>query len=81
MITQDSIEQAYAFLHQKEHIYSQSDNPRQQDEIEYAISSYVQSMNPDLYAMLARGRADFLLAHATFGKEMSEAVARLETML
>lgn len=81
MITKDSIEQTYAFLHQKERIYAQSNNPLQKDDIEYAISTYVQDMNSDLYALLARGRADFLLTHATFGREMSEAVARLEAML
>jgi hypothetical protein len=81
MITKDSIEQTYAFLHQKERIYAQSNNPLQKDEIEYAISSYVQDMNRDLYAELAQGRTDFLLIHASFGKEMSEAVARLEAML
>lgn len=80
MISKDSIEQTYAFLHQKWRVYAHSPSARQKDEIEYAISSYVEQMNPALYALLAAGRPDYLLAHATFAADMAEAVERLERM-
>ncbi len=80
-MTKDSIEQTYAFFHQKWRIYSQSDNPAQRDDIEYAIDSYVQEMNAALYDELAQGRADYLLSHVTFAHDISRAVERLETML
>ncbi len=81
MISKDSIEQTYAFFHQKWRIYSQSANPTQRDEIEYAISSYVQEMNPELYAELAQGRADYLLSHSSFASDISESVDWLEARL
>ncbi|MBM6991917.1 MAG: hypothetical protein I3J02_01405 [Prevotella sp.] len=81
MISKDSIEQTYAFFHQKWRIYSQSTSATQRDEIEYAISSYVQDMNRTLYDELAQARPDFLLSHRHFAAQMEEAVDRLETML
>lgn len=81
MVTPDSIEQTYAFFHQKWRIYSQSASPTQRDDIEYAISSYVEAMNPDLYALLADGRTDYLITHSTFAADISGAVSRLEKML
>lgn len=81
MISKDSIEQTYAFLHQKYRVYAFSNSATQKDDIEYAIAQYVEQMSPELYALLANGRPEFLLTHATFGKEMAEAVDRLETML
>lgn len=81
MITQDSIEQAYAFFHQKWRIYSQSTSARQRDDIEYAISQYLEQMSPELYAALAHGRSGYLYDHATFAADISEAVARLEARL
>ena len=53
MITKDSIEEAFCFFHQKYQVYAFSHSERQKDDIEYAISSYVESMNPELYARLA----------------------------
>lgn len=49
MITKDSIEAAYCFFHQKYQVYAFSNCERQKDDIEYAISSYVEVMNPELY--------------------------------
>ena len=80
-MTQDSIEQTYAFFHQKWRIYSQSNSAAQQDDIEYAIGSYVQEMNQDLYGFLARGRSDYLLMHSRFADDMAQAVERLEDMM
>lgn len=81
MITQDSIEQAYAFFHQKERIYSQSTSSRQRDDIEYAIAQYLAQMSPDLYQWLADGRTGYLYDHATFAADIQEAVVRLEARL
>ena len=40
MITKDSIETAYSFLHQKQRIYVHSTLDWQKDDIELAISDY-----------------------------------------
>ena len=80
-IDKDSIESAYCFLHQKLRVYEYSTNPTQRDDIEYAISQYVDGMNPQLYALLSKDKADFLLDHSHFEEEMRDAVMRLEAML
>ena len=81
MVTKDSIQEAYAFFHQKWRIYSQSVNSRQKDDIEYAISDYARSMSPELYHELARGREGFLFTHTTFADDISSAVDDLEQRL
>ena len=80
MITKDSIQEAYAFFHQKWRIYSQSTNARQKDDIEYAISEYSRDMSPELYHHLAHGRDGFLFTHTTFAADISSAVDELEGM-
>lgn len=80
-ISQDSIESAYCFIHQKLRVYEFSNNPTQKDDIEYAISQYVEGMNPQLYQWLADGRQDFLLDHTRFGEDMLKAQNLLEAML
>ena len=45
MITKDSIEAAYCFFHQKYQVYAFSNSDKQKDDIEYAISLYVEQMN------------------------------------
>ena len=81
MITKDSIETAYSFLHQKWNVYIHSSLDWQKDDIEYAIASYADDMSRELYDKLSEGRSDFLRAHARFQKDMAEAVKRLENML
>ena len=81
MVTKDSIQEAYAFFHQKWRIYSQSVNSRQKDDIEYAISDYARSMSPELYHELAGGREGFLFTHSTFADDISSAVDDLEQRL
>ncbi len=81
MISRDSIETAYCFFHQKERVYAHSTMDWQKDDIEYAISSYVESMNAELYALLADGRKDYLLNHATFHADMLHALTALEQMM
>ena len=41
MISKDSIEMAYSFLHQKRNVYIHSTIDWQKDDIELAIGSYV----------------------------------------
>ncbi len=59
-IPKDSIETAYCFLHQKRNVYIHSSLDWQKDDIEYAIASYAESMNQQLYDALSGGRPDFL---------------------
>ncbi len=80
-ISTDSVASAYAFFHQKWRIYAQSAIPSQRDDIEYAISSYVSSMDHDLYGHLAKGNADFLMSHSRFAEDMQSALDALQQML
>ena len=81
MITRDSIETAYSFLHQKWQVYIHSQLDWQKDDIEYAIASYVDEMSRDLYDAISGGRADFLRDHKRFTEDITQAVERLESML
>ena len=81
MITKDSIETAYSFLHQKQNVYLHSTLDWQKDDIEYAISSYVDDMRPELYDAISDGRTDFLRDHKRFGEDIMSAVQQLEAML
>ena len=94
MITKDSIETAYSFLHQKrrstsgrllptgrKNVYIHSSLDWQKDDIEYAIASYVDDMSRELYDAISGGRADFLRDHKRFPEDITQAVERLENML
>ena len=81
MITRDSIETAYSFLHQKRNIYIHSTLDWQRDDIELAIGSYVDDMSLELYEAISDGRADFLRDHKRFTEDITQAVERLENML
>ena len=81
MINKDSIESAYCFLHQKYRVYEFSNSETQRDDIEFAIASYVNDMNKELYAHLAKGRKEFLCHHTTFAADMQEAINELELRL
>ena len=48
MITKDSIESAYCFIHQKWRVYKFSTMEWQKDDIEYAIAQYVEGMDRQL---------------------------------
>lgn len=80
-ISQDCIESAYCFIHQKLRVYEFSTNLTQRDDIEYAISQYVDGMNPQLYQLLADGRDGFLLDHVSFEQDMRKAQEQLEKMM
>ena len=79
--TKDSIEAAYCFFHQKWQVYAFSHSERQKDDIEYAISEYVNEMSPALYEALAQGKEGFLLTHSSFADDMKSAVKQLEEQL
>ena len=94
MITKDSIETAYSFLHQKQRIYVlaslrwQASKARahstldwQKDNIELAISDYANDMSQELYDAISGGRADFLRDHKRFQEDITKAVEILEKML
>ena len=81
MISRDSIEAAYCFLHQKYRVYEFSTSETQRDDIEFAIASYVDGMNKALYLELAKDRIEFLLNHVSFAKDMEEAIKALEAKL
>ena len=81
MITKDSIETAYSFLHQKRNVYIHSILDWQKDDIEYAIGTYVDDMSPELYEAISDERNDFLRDHKRFREDIIQAVKRLEEML
>jgi len=81
MITRDSIETAYSFLHQKQRVYIHSTIDWQKDDIELAIGSYVDDMSQELYEAISDGKTDFLKDHKRFGDDISLAIERLERML
>ena len=81
MITRDSIETAYSFLHQKRNVYIHSALDWQKDDIEYAIASYADGMSPELYIEISGGRPDFLRDHRRFQEDITKAVEQLEGML
>jgi len=81
MITKDSIETAYSFLHQKQRIYVHSTLDWQKDDIELAISDYANDMSQELYDAISGGMADFLRDHKRFQEDITKAVEILEKML
>ena len=81
MITRDSIETAYSFLHQKRNVYIHSTLDWQRDDIELAIGSYVDDMSQVLYEAISDDRTDFLRDHKRFEEDITLAVERLEKKL
>lgn len=81
MITRDSIETAYAFLHQKRNVYIHSTLDWQRDDIEVAIADYADSMNPELLDAISGSSQDFLQEHSRFEEDITKAVEKLESML
>ena len=81
MITKDSIETAYSFMHQKQRIYVHSTLDWQKDDIEIAIASYADEMSQELLDVISGGRADFLRDHKRFQEDITKAVDILGNML
>lgn len=80
-VSKECVETAYSFMHQKQRIYAHSTLAWQRDDIEVAIASYVDDMNPQLYRVLSGGRLDFLRDHGRFLDDITRAVEKLEGML
>ena len=80
-IPEDAIQSAYCIFHQKQRVYEFSQSRTQKDEIECAVSSYVMGMNRKLYLILSDGDSGFLMDHDSFGKDLSDAVSKLEEMI
>ena len=81
MIRKENVETAYCFFHQKQRVFQYSNMDWQKEDIEYAIASYLEDMNPELYACLSEGKDDYLKVHASFGEDLLHAVNRLEALL
>lgn len=81
MSNHNSVEQAYCFFHQKWRVYSGKSSEMQRDDIEYAISSYADAMDAELFEELSGGEASFLHEHSSFEADITRALARLEGML
>ena len=81
MISKDSIETAYSFLHQKRNVYIHSTLDWQKDDIELAIGSYVDDMSQELYEAISDSRVDFLRDHKRFEDDITLAVLSLESVL
>jgi len=94
MITKDSIETAYSFLHQKrrstsgrllptgrKNVYIHSSLDWQKDDIEFAIASFIEEMNQELLETISGGRTDFLKDHNRFREDITVAVEQLEYMI
>ena len=81
MITKDSIETAYSFLHQKQRIYVHSTLDWQKDDIEIAIADYADEMSQELLDAISGGRTDFMKDHKRFMEDINKAVEILEKML
>lgn len=81
MISRDSIQTAYSFLHQKRNVYIHSTIASQRDDIELIIANYIDEMNPELLALVADGHDDFLKTHSRFQADITQAVERLEQLL
>ena len=81
MITKDSIETDYSFLHQQQRIYVHSTLDWQKDDIEMAIAAYADDMSQELFDAISGGRADFLRDHKLFQDDITKAVEILENML
>lgn len=80
-IDKNAIETAYSFFHQKERVYAHSNMEWQKDDIEYAISSYVQDMDRTLYGLLSDGHDDFLVNHRRFHDDILSAIEVMENLL
>ena len=81
MITRDSIETAYSFLHQKRNVYIHSSLEWQKDDIEYAIASFADDMSQELYEVISDDRTDFLRDHRRFQEDLTLAVEKLERLI
>ena len=77
----NTIEQAYAFFHQKLNVYEHSTSEREMDHIEDCIADYANSMSKGLFDELSQGNPAFLREHTTFQEDLTKAVCLMESWL
>ena len=77
----DTIEQAYAFFHQKLKVYEHSTSESEMDHIEDCIADYANSMSKELFDELSQGNPAFLHEHTTFQDDLLKAVSLMESWL
>ena len=77
----NTVEQAYAFFHQKLKVYEHSTSEKEMDHIEDCIASYSNSMSKELFNELSQGNPAFLHEHTTFREDLKKAVFWMERML
>ena len=70
----NTVEQAYAFFHQKLKVYEHSTSEKEMDHIEDCIASYSNTMSKELFAQLSNGNQAFLHEHTTFQDDLTKAV-------
>ena len=76
-----TIEQAYAFFHQKLKVYEHSTSEKEMDHIEDCIATYSNSMSKELFNELSNGNQAFLHEHTTFQEDLKKAVCIMEKWL
>ena len=77
----NTIEQAYAFFHQKLKVYEHSTSEREMDHIEDCIADYANSMSKGLFDELSHGNPAFLHEHTTIQEDLTKAVCLMESWL
>jgi len=77
----NTIEQAYAFFHQKLKVYEHSTSEREMDHIEDTIAAYADAMSSALFSELSDGNPAFLHEHTTFRADLTRAVNAMESWL
>ena len=77
----NTVEQAYAFFHQKLKVYEHSTSEMEMDHIEDTIADYANSMSKDLFNELSQGNPAFLHEHSTFQEDLTNAVLIMESWI
>lgn len=80
-MNKDCIESAYCFFHQKFRVYKYSNLEWQKDDIEYAISEYVDAMDRDLYNFLSNNKKSYLQDHINFYDDIELAIKNLNKLI
>lgn len=80
-MNKDCIESAYCFFHQKFRVYKYSNLEWQKDDIEYAISEYVDAMDKDLYNYLSNNKKSYLKDHTNFYNDIELAIKNLSKLI
>ena len=74
----NTVEQAYAFFHQKLKVYEHSTSEGEMDHIEDCIADYANSMSKELFDELSQGNPAFLHEHTAFLNDLRKAVSEME---